>query len=233
MFPARHGMVIDARSGRRLPPPKGRKFHPDLARFAPDGRFVSVDNHDAGHRWGLIDTRTEKYFTVKEDCYSLPWPSHSPEASLDNLPGIRLVAAARWERYERWDETKLRWVPAATRLDMPPDLLELWAQVAVRGEIGEDGTFVKWDEPTWERKRQELAAQPVPWPAFPFPGHVAADRLHWLRAKFLATDDEVAEKRRLLDELIRRAEEIGDKNEATRWRAERAKQPEPAPPPSP
>jgi hypothetical protein len=102
-------------------------------------------------------------------------------------------------------------------LNIPPDLLELWAQVAVRGHLDDEGAFVKWDEATWERKRQELAARPAPWPDFPFPGYVAVDRLHWLRAECADADE--ADKRRLAHQLLERAEAAGDKSEAVRWRA--------------
>jgi hypothetical protein len=103
-------------------------------------------------------------------------------------------------------------------LDIPPDLLELWAQVAVRGHLDDEGAFVQWDEPTWEQKRQELAAQPAPWTEFPFPGYVATDRLHWLRAEFANATDQV-EKAALASELLKRAEDTGDNAEAVRWRS--------------
>jgi hypothetical protein len=103
-------------------------------------------------------------------------------------------------------------------LNIPPDLLELWAQVAVRGHLDDEVVFVPWDESTWEQKREELAARPAPWPDFPFPGYVATDRLHWLRAEFTnATDD--ARKATLATELLKRAEDAGDNAEAVRWRA--------------
>lgn len=101
-------------------------------------------------------------------------------------------------------------------MEIPTDLLELWAQIAVRGHLDDEGTFVKWDEPTWEKHRQELAAKPVPYPDFPFPGHVATDRLHWLRQEYGNAND--AEKSRLAKQLLDRAEAAGDKAEAVRWR---------------
>jgi hypothetical protein len=101
--------------------------------------------------------------------------------------------------------------------NLPTDLLELWAQVAVRGHLDDEGAFVKWDEPTWEKKRQELAARPAPWPDFPFPGHVAADRLHWLRQEYESAS--AADKPGLAQQLLDRAEAGGDMAEAVRWRA--------------
>jgi tetratricopeptide (TPR) repeat protein len=74
------------------------------------------------------------------------------------------------------------YVPPAT-LDVPPEVLELWAQVVLRGELGPDGGFVGWDEPAWEGKRQELAARARPTSDFPFPGRITDDRLHWVRVQ--------------------------------------------------
>ena len=72
---------------------------------------------------------------------------------------------------------------------------------------------------------------PVPHPDFPFPGYVATDRLHWLRAEFTAATTD-ADKLRLATELLRRAEQFGDKAEAIRWRAETNRlSPAVAPPP--
>lgn len=111
-----------------------------------------------------------------------------------------------------------------------PKVLQLWTQVAVRGELGPDREFVKWDEPTWEKKRQELAAAKPPDPDFPFPGYVATDKLHWLRAEYEAADEK--DKLRWATELLQRAEKNGDTNEAVRWRAEVARRThELAPPP--
>src|SRR5213079_985194 len=96
----------------------------------------------------LIDTRTEKYL-----------PPSLADGSWHNLPGGGMVAAVT-----EHGGVKLRRLPAADRLDLPADPLQLWAQVAVRGELSPDGQFVKWDEPTWERKRQQLAAVPASHP---------------------------------------------------------------------
>ena len=70
-----------------------------------------------------------------------------------------------------------------------------------------------------------------PYPDFPFPGYVATDRLHWLRAEFTAATTD-ADKLRLATELLRRAGQFGDKAEAIRWRAETNRlSPAVAPPP--
>ncbi len=115
---------------------------------------------------------------------------------------------------------------AAARRTEPVKLTRL-----VRGELGPDGEFVPWNEPTWEKKRQELAAIPAPRPDLPFPGYVATDRLHWLRSEYNAAANDV-DKHRLAKELLRRAEANGDRVEAVRWRAKldpKNNPPQPAP----
>jgi serine/threonine protein kinase len=214
------GQVYDVRTWQRLRPPPGRKFHPDLARFASDGRFVdAVMNSESV----VIDTRTDKQFPVPG-----VW---------EQLPGLGLVAtfsefgtALGLVSTGQVCNNQVQFIPSAERLNVPPDQLELWVQVAVRGHLDDQGVFVKWDEETWEKKRQELAAKPAPFPDFPFPGYVATDKLHWLRAEFGEAATE-ADKLRLARDLLRRAEAAGDRAEAVRWRAEVAEYPEPAPPP--
>ena len=44
------GQIVNTRTGARLHPPNGRNYHPELTRFAPDGRFLASG----------IDTATEK-----------------------------------------------------------------------------------------------------------------------------------------------------------------------------
>ncbi len=200
-----NGQVYDARTWMRRVPPPGRKFHPDLARFAPDGRFVRTEMSEFGE---LVDTRTDKVLPITSAWHI--------------VPGQGMISS---------DCERL--IPPTSKLNLPAELLELWAQVAVRGELGPDGQFVKWNEATWERKRQELAAKPAPIPSFPFPGYVANDKLHWLRAEFNEAKTE-ADKLRIARELLRRAESAGDRVEAVRWRAEVDKRvPESAPPPRP
>lgn len=209
------GRVFDARSWQEVRPPANRRYHPDLARFTLDGRYVSLDAGTTIFSSNpiLFDTRTDKYFP------------RSRETVFSSMPGLGLVSA---ELKYGEASARIRLIPSALS-DIPPKLLELWAQVAVRGELGEDGRFVPWDEPTWDKKRQELAAIPAPRPDLPFPGYVATDKLHWLRAEY-STDK--ADKDRLSQELLRRAELNGDLAEAVRWRAERAKyERELAPPP--
>lgn len=144
----------------------------------------------------VIDTTTEKSF---------PWPG----------TGHHFI-----EDYGSIGSTCI--LPAPSRLDIPPPLLQLWAQVAVRGELGPNGEFVKWNEETWEQKRQEFAAAKPPYEDFPLPGYVATDKLQWLSSEYEATEDD-KEKLRLVNVLLRRFEKSGDENGAVRWRTERAK----------
>ena len=81
-----------------------------------------------------------------------------------------------------------------------------------------------WTELEWEKKQQELASHPAPYSDFPFPGYLATDKLHWLRAEFgaaLWSNSERSElqTRALAEKLLRRAEEVGNTVEANRCRA--------------
>lgn len=204
------GRVFDMHTWQRLRPPSGQRYHSDLARFAPDGRFV-YSRADST----VIDTRVQKQFAVPYRSVD-SWVGH---LRFGLVPGLGLVTA-ELNKFEG----ELRLIPTA-HLDLPPAMLELWAQVAVRGELGPDGEFVPWNEPTWEKKRQQLAAMPTPHPDFPFPGYVATDKLHWLGSEFEAAQsrEDKAEAIRLVKELLRRAEADGDKVEAVRWRTTLAK----------
>jgi hypothetical protein len=191
------GKIIDTVTGKRLLVPANHRFHSSLAKFAPDGRLV------VGSGGLIIDTLTEKQFEVE----IMNSPIH--------ISGLGYV----WVDSQAASfDTFIRRFPSVEQLDIPARHLELWVQVAVRGELGTDGEFVKWDEQEWEKKRQELAALPVPYPSFPFPGYVATDRFHWLRSEYYVSKND-AERQRLTQELLRRAVANGDQSEALRWRA--------------
>ncbi len=193
------GTVIDTNTGLRLTPPQGHRFHPSLAKFAEDGRFVVGCGIYSNT---IIDTLTEKQFDV----------------AMQVNPLFHTGKGYAWvESPTHQPDTFFRRFPDATQLNIPPGHLELWAQVAVRGELAPNGEFVTWNEHTWEEKRQELAAISPPYADFPFPGYVATDKLHWLRAEYFAATSDM-EKQRLAKELLRRAEANGDNPEAARWR---------------
>jgi WD40 repeat protein len=214
------GRLWDHRRGEEVPPPAGRHFHPDLVRFAPDGRFVPAPGNvravAVGRRislttLGLVDTATDR--TVRFG------------NSLDRQHRADFGFVVL-------DRDKVRLLPTTpAHLDLPADLLERWLQVVVRGELGPEGGLVSWDEPTWERKRQELATARSPASGLPFPGFVAADPLHWLRAEFGQVHAE-SDARRLAADLLRRAEALRNEAEVARWREEvRARTPEVLPRP--
>ena len=197
------GRIYDTQTWQLLAPPSGRRCHPDLAKFAPDGRFLPVAESFPTMKsgaLGLFDTKSEKliYTGYGTSAWTFhkygfyPWISWSDKGS-----GPEIVNLARG-------------------CDIDPELVELWAQVVARGELGPDGRWVKWDEPAWDRRRLELAARPAPHPDFPFPGHIVTDPLYWLRedwASFGYEDDgELAGK------LLRRAEALGDQAGMTHWR---------------
>jgi hypothetical protein len=194
-----NGKIMDTRTWQRVLPPSGRKYPDDFGTWAKDGRFVYARR---GGGALFIDVTTEKAY-------------ESPLGNWEHFPdtGWTAVVAGRYG-------CEIQRLPKLDQLDFPPAMIDLWAQVAVRGELGPPGEFVEWDEPTWEKKRQELAAMPALKSEFPFPGYVATDRLHWLRSEF-ATRGPDTEKLRLATELLRRAEESGDSAEAVRWRAEK------------
>src|SRR5882724_11249285 len=147
-----------------------RSYHPDISRFASDGLVPVVAND--GLR--LIDTRAEKEFVFGPTVFG---PAHY-------LGGFGWVYFDAAEPGNVGRASSVVHVIASPRGDISLNVLELWVQVALCGQLGEDGQFTWWDEPTWERKRQELASLPAPWPDFPFPGYVAVDRLHWLRQQY-------------------------------------------------
>jgi serine/threonine protein kinase len=199
------GQVIDTHTGERLRPSPDRKFHPTLAQFAADGRFVVAGGE-------CLDTVTEKSFQI-----SGSWTDYDHAAGAGFVSLVFNTSSTGSLPENSGGVAQVKLVPTAAIKDIPADLLELWAQVACRGELGPDGTLVKWDEPTWERKRQELAAKPAPRPDVPFPGFVATDRLHWLRQEYAIASE--ADKPILAKRMLDRAEAAGDNAEATRWRA--------------
>src|SRR5207244_1169968 len=127
------GQLFDTRTWRRLQAPKGRKYHPEIIRFAPDGRFVPLPNDPHSGEFQFLDTMTEKIF----------FTGYGPSFYQASLGWVAGWLAGSY------GEFALHRLPSPDRLGIPPDLLELWAQVAVRGHLDDEGIFVKWNEPTW------------------------------------------------------------------------------------
>ncbi len=207
---ATDGRVFDTIDANQRVSEFGKRFNGLLLEFSKDKRFVatssSVDfmfHSRKRNPFHLIDLKTDKWITIRNEFVR--------ESSLGLLPNFGLAnAKASYGVQIQLLPTLLKDAP------LSPDLVEQWAQVAVRGQLNADGTFAKWDEPTWEKKRRELAAKPAPHRDFPFPGHVAKDTLHWLRQEFLSAKD--AEKPLLAKQLLARADTADDKAEAIRWR---------------
>lgn len=166
---------------RLLVPPQGRKFHPDARRIL-GGRLVIAPSN-------IIDLATEKRIS--------PWPGQNRDG------GFQVITApsCRCVHHDPKSVIGLMVTPSLD-VDIPPATLKLWAQVITRGELTPLGEFLAWDEGTWERKRQELAATARPVGSFPFPGHVATDRPYWLRTEVSAGGHLPDEEATLLDRLV-------------------------------
>jgi len=204
------GQLFDVQTGKELRPPAGRRLHPELAEVVPNGRYLARSR--TSDFW-LYDIAADKSVTTPDfdDWFfgdeASPWVGLS-----DRCLGF---ATAREDR---------RWLPQIP-LSIPkiaPQQLELWAQVAVCGELGPDGGFQPWDEPTWEQHRQELAALPSLSADVPFPGYVAHDGQHWMRQQYdavswHATTSDPADLIRPIETLLERARIAGDTAETRYW----------------
>ena len=208
--------VIDTKSGKQLRPQVGRRYHPELVLFAPDGRFVNG-----------VDVTTEKRIPTQEEWVPNRMVSqhfYTRGQAAGYIRGFGQVAV-------KMDYTaSIRLLPAAEQVVIPSDVLELWLQVCLCGEIGPDEEFVKWDEPTWQQKRQQLATSPLLNLPVPFPGQVATDKTHWWWTTYL---NEQKGDIFALGELYKfnvgpildgtgKLDDLGERQEV-RWRAEMAK----------
>ncbi len=203
------GRVFDTIEGSQRISSLGKRFDDSIYKRPFDDRFLVTSSEQDAYFWvkkgkpfRLIDFKTDKWITVFNEI-----ERDSPFGQLPNL-GLANV------RYDYG--LQIQMLPTLVKdLKVSPDLIELWVNVAVRGELGLDGKFIKWNEPTWEEKRQELAEMPSPCPDFPFPSHVAKDRLHWLRQEFQGASESA--KPMLAKQLLERCQASGDNIEAIRW----------------
>lgn len=181
---------------QRLNPPRGRKYHPDLAKLAPDGRFFEN-----------LDTVTEKELPVS---FAGKGMSEFGHWTVKNF----------WVEVEEgrrgYDGHEVHFVPDPKRLNFPQEMLELWVQVVTGGELGTDGRFVPRDQPTWAAKQKELAAMKPPYPDFPFPGWAATEPNLWYRIQANRTTGNKREK--LLDEWRRRTGRVHPHDVDDPWR---------------
>jgi hypothetical protein len=194
-------VLTDANTFQRLKPPQGRRYAAELARLAPDGRFFEN-----------LDTVTEKELPVSFDGKAMSGIGSMTfkDYSLEYGGGAVF-----------YKDTKLNILPDPKRLDFPPALLELWAQVVVAGELTSDGRFQPWDQPTWAAKEKELAAMKPPYPDFPFPGWAATEPNLWYRIQ--AKQNRTPEAETLFEEWRRRSGRVRPMPEEDSWRT-----PEPA-----
>ncbi|MBX9579006.1 MAG: protein kinase [Gemmataceae bacterium] len=250
----------------RLKPPAGRRYHPTLARLAPDGRFwstarvrfhqsMSLDDgfrrwYSHGHSFGSVEWYGQKQFfdgqflrgdrlghdfdTVTEK--DLPYAVNGPHVHGFGQVAVRTYGEAGEDNPRYYDDAELRVLPDPKRLDIPPELVELWAKVVVGGELGPDGRFQAWDHPTWATKQRELAAAKPPYADFPFPGWATTEPHLWWRIRA----NELKEGRehdRLIAEWRRLTGRNRPKPEPDAWRTPGPVPPVPArevaPPPQP
>jgi serine/threonine protein kinase len=221
---AGNGYIYDMRTGKKLAPPVSRKFSKDLSRFSKERRFVSafVDSKHV-----LIDTLTDKCI-----------PGMANLSFVNHVDLERLIAPRRTEVNDVYrNSVVMQMIPLSRLSEIPRDLLQLWAQVVVRGQLDSSGTFEKWDEKTWTNKQMELAMVSPPIANFPFPGQIAVDKTYWLRCEYAIAQSRAegfqsgaelraagtSDKLQLASELLRHAEEGGNRSETDHWRAERAK----------
>lgn len=183
-------VLIDAKTFQRLKPAPGRTYPSEFAKLATDGRF-----------FGDLDTLTEK---------ALPEVYQS-----QYFPGYGHVGVD-------WgiDQKELRILPDPSKLTIPPEMLELWAQVITGGELGPDGRFEAWDEPKLATKQKELAAMKPPYPDFPFPGWATQDPNLWWRIRANPKQPQTNEQlEKHLAEWRRRRDRTRPKPEPDIWRS--------------
>jgi serine/threonine protein kinase len=202
----RSGRILtNAETLLRLKPPQGRKYALELAKIAPDGRF-----------WDDLDTVTEK---------TLPYNEVGHHFSGFGRVSVRTFNEEFKSAERCYAAPEVRILPDPSKLNIPPALLELWVQVAVAGELGSDGQFQSWDEPTWEAKRQKITAAKPPYSDFPFPGWVVTQPHYWWKAQAKAMGDTSAGDRFHAEWRRRTGRET--KVEPDTWRTPGPAQPEP------
>jgi len=204
-------MLIDANTFQRLKPPPGRKYAAEFAKLTSDGRF-----------WGSLDTVTERVLPYSalfeernyvEEGLGVLFSPVNCEGRY--FPGYGHVAVTRGN-----ESFELRILPDPKRLDFPPEMLELWAQLVVGGELTPEGTFQPWNQPTWTAKQKELAAMKPPYADFPFPGWATQDPNLWWRIRANPNQHETIEQSdKYLAEWRRRSERAHPKPEPDIWRS--------------
>ncbi|HVL16200.1 MAG TPA: hypothetical protein VM529_26750, partial [Gemmata sp.] len=169
---------------RRLNPPPGREFPPEVLAASGGRRYIQVG--------------TEFLDLVAE--VRVGGELNRPETRVHPVraAGFGFAIGGDWS-YGRFSGPVL--VPAPTVLP-PDDVLELWARVLARGRVDPDsGLFQPDDEATWERNRRELVGRAEPAGEFPFPGAFASDPLFWLRRAYKEAE-KMEDKLPLVERLV-------------------------------
>ena len=73
--------------------------------------------------------------------------------------------------------------------DIPPLFLNFGGRSRHEDDVDDEASVREVGTSRPGKKRQELAASPAPYSDFPFPGHLAVDRLYWLRQEFENAND--------------------------------------------
>jgi serine/threonine protein kinase len=147
-------------------PPAASRYHPAAVGVADHGRWLVL-------RLEIIDLAVQKPID--------PFGGPFLESTWSTRKPIRMPSGGYCWCFRQeagsgdpdHDTSKPCYIPPPS-LDVPPDVLELWVQVILRCELGPGDEVRRWDEATWKRKRQDLAARARPTPGFPFPGQIPA-----------------------------------------------------------
>ncbi len=169
--------VYDAHNGQQLFLPHGRKFHPELRQLSDDGRFTSLLESS------VVDLAADKEIDLGG------WYEGSGGHFLKNL--------------DTWvfrDSGQRIAVLRKSDASLDAEILRKWCQVVTRGKLDENGRFSKFDEPTWETERVELARLLDANPKAQSLRSAVIDPMYWLRQEIKDKDDPSALP--LVDRLV-------------------------------
>jgi serine/threonine protein kinase/WD40 repeat protein len=158
--------VYDTVGGQRIPPPRGRRFRPELRQFAEGNWFTSF------HESSIIDLAADKKISLGPQSVgpNNVGPSNSDAHFLKSLDTCVMLGV---------DKQIVVLRKADASLDA--QLLLQWCRVVTRGMLDERGRFSKFDEATWENLRQELSHDLDANPDASILRSAVSDRLYWLR----------------------------------------------------
>jgi serine/threonine protein kinase len=131
------GAILDLRTGRRIAPARNKRFPPEAAQFAIEGRFFITRDR-------VFDLVVEKPLKLTVNSY---------------LNLSRHVQSARilWVFESGVTGQGIRGNIGVPLHPLPSaESLALWAGVTARGELDETGAFVPWDERKWMAQKQAL-----------------------------------------------------------------------------